>query len=158
MKRVLPIFLILAVFTMISACGPGPDPDPTPAELQTIKLAGENGTKTWTVSDVLFDGIEDRTADWTGFTLTLTSSETASNGYTTTGGLSGGPWPSSGTWEFGGTADNPNINLVVRDDALEIAINASDNQLTMTFTFDNTIHNSGRTEVVNGEYRFTFTN
>ena len=163
MKKSFSILLFsLAVIAMVS-CGPDPDPDPTPAQLQTQKLTGEYksaSSKTWTVSSVLFDGIEDRTSDWTGFTLTISADPNGVNGYTTTGGVSPGPWPLSGTWSFGGTVDNPNINLVVRDSTpneLDIAVTVNDSQLTMTFTYDDQTHLGGRTEVVNGEYAFTFT-
>ena len=153
--------MVLGVMFLFTACGPGEGNEPTPAELQLERLVGDykaSSSKSWTVSEVLFDGSENRTADWTGFTITMSTTGTISgtHSYTTTGGLAGGPWPGSGSWEFGGTVDNPNINKIIRDDGLEIAITVNDSQLTMTFIFDNNIHTSGRIEAVNGEYSFTF--
>ena len=164
MKYSLSLILFAVSVLVLSGCKNGGGEDPTPAELQTARLAGEYKTannKTWSVSSVLFNGVEDRTSDWTGFTLTIAADPDGANSYSTTNAFSPGPWPSSGTWVFGGTVDNPNINKIIRDSTpneLDIAITVSDSELIMTFTYDDQVHNGGRIEVVNGEYSFTFTN
>lgn len=160
MKSKILFSLLLIAVVLVTSCKNDEDPDPNPAQLQTQKLTGEYktaSTKGWTVSSVIFDGIDDRTSDWTNFSIDISANPSGTNNFTTQNAFSPGPWPSSGTWDFGGTTDNPNINLFVRGDGLDIAINVSDNQLTMTFTYDDNVHSGGRTEVVNGEYRFTFT-
>ena len=153
--------LSIGLMVVTSGCGNNGNDAATPAELQLERLVSSyttSASKTWTVSEVFFDGTENRTGDWTGFAITLSSTGgvTGTHSYSTTGGLSGGPWPPIGSWEFGGTVDNPNINQIIREDNLEIAVTVSDNELTMTFIFDNAIHTSGRVDAVNGEYSFTF--
>ena len=156
--------VLLTFAVLISACKGDTGDDPTPAELQTQALTGDykaTSSKTWSVSNVTFEGFEDRTADWSGFTVTVSSNPNGNNEYTTSGAFSPGPWPTSGTWRFGGTADNPNINKVIRDSSpeeLDIAITVNNSQLVMIFTFDDAVHRSGRIEEVNGEYTFTFSN
>lgn len=161
MKNYLLPVVFVSLLMVINACRPDPTPDPTAAELQLEKLTGSynsSSSKTWTTSSVMFDGSEDRTDDWNGFSLTISTSGTLSNNsYSTAGAVSPGPWPSSGSWSFGGTEDNPNINQVVRNDGLEIAVNVSGTSLTLTFTFDDSQHSGGRVEAVNGEYIFTLT-
>ena len=163
-KSILTLSIIMAAAIAIVSCKGEEGDDPTPAQLPTEALTGAYATsssKTWTLSNVTFDGFEDRTSDWTGFTLTMSNNPSgSSNSYTAASAYTPGPWPSTGSWRFGGTADNPNINQVIRDAApeeLDIAIVVNATQLVMTFTFDDAVHRSGRTEVVNGEYSFTFT-
>ena len=125
------------------------------------RLTGDykkGSSKTWSVTEVIFNGSEDRTSTWAGFTITHTTTGGVggTHSYSSVNGVSGGPWPSGGSWEFGGTVDNPNINKIIRDDSLEIAITVNDTELTMTFIFDNNIHQRGRIAAVNGEYTFTF--
>ena len=141
----LATILLLATLPITQSCKDPGQGTPTAEEQQIEKL-----TKTWTVESVTFGGSEDRTTDWSGFTLTVTGNQ----GYSTTNAFSPGPWPASGTWSFATTGGTADINKVLRDDGLEIAITVSATSLTMTFTYDDTTHQGGRTEAVNGEYVF----
>jgi len=159
--KFLTVIILLVGF--ISSCKDKKNNDPTPTQVQLEKLAGSyktTSTKTWTVQSVTFNSTEDRTAEWAGlgFTLSL-STDGANHSYTTANAFSPGPWPASGTWSFGGTVDNPNVNLLLRDNQLEMAssVNVDATTLTLVFIFDDTVHSGGRTEAVNGEYIFTFT-
>jgi len=130
---------------LLAGCKGGGNGDPSAEEEQLKKL-----TKTWTTESVTFGGNEDRTTDWSQFTLTVTGTK----GYSTTGAFSPGPWPTSGTWDFAQNGDVVNINKVIRDDGLEVAITVTETSLTMTFTYDEATHQGSRTEAVNGEYVF----
>ncbi|MDH5399917.1 MAG: hypothetical protein OEX02_17320 [Cyclobacteriaceae bacterium] len=141
----LAIILLVASLFLMNGCKKPVDDAPSPEEQQVTRLS-----KTWNVESVTFGGSEDRTADWSGFSLTVTANKT----YSTSGAFSPGPWPTSGTWDFAQDGDAVNINKVVRDDGLEVSISVSETALTMTFTFDDTIHNGGRAEAVSGEYVF----
>jgi len=152
------IFLLMG---FLSGCKDKKKNDPTPAQVQLEKLAGSyktTSTKTWAIQSVHYNSTQDRTADWTGFTLSL-STDGSNHSFSTSGAFSPGPWPTSGTWTYGGTADNPNVNLLIRDDQLEMAssVNIDATTLTLVFTFDDTLHSGGRVEAVNGEYIFKFT-
>ena len=158
MKKIALIYLLAPVIVFMSACkGSGPA-EPTAAEAQLEKITGAYNTsssKTWTVESVTFGGSEDRTTDWQNFSLTLSTNGSGTNNYATSNAFRPGPWPASGTWTFGGTAETPNINLIVRDGNLDMAVTVSDVSLTLTFTFDDQVHNGGgRIEAVNGEYVF----
>ena len=157
MKRIAFIYLLAPAIMLLSGCKGGGPAEPSAAEAQLEKLAGAYNTsssKTWTVESVTFDGSENRTDEWSAFTLTISTNGSGTNNYATSNAFSPGPWPSSGSWAFGGTTDTPNINLVVRDGNLDVAITVSETSLTLTFTFDNQIHNGGRIDAVNGEYVF----
>jgi len=136
---------VLIIVAIMHGCKGSNPEGPTVEEEQIRKL-----TRTWTTESVTFGGNEDRTADWSAFTLTVSGSKT----YTTTGTYSPGPWPASGTWDFFKNGDAVNINKVVRDDGLEVSITVTETALTMTFTFNDADHKGGRTEAVNGEYVF----
>ncbi|MDH5399568.1 MAG: hypothetical protein OEX02_15570 [Cyclobacteriaceae bacterium] len=136
---------ILAVLVATNGCKPKPTDEPTPEEAQTTKLS-----RSWTANKVTFNGTEDRSADWSGFTLTVA----ADGKYSTSNAFSPGPWPASGTWAFAADGSAVNINKVVRDDGLEISISVSDTDLTLTFIFNDAVNNGGRVDAVNGEYVF----
>jgi len=79
---------------------------------------------------VTLDG-NDRSADWAGFTLTL-----GDKSYTTSSSSAPEVWPASGTWEFGKNADNSvNVNVLVRDDGVEIQNSVTESSLTLQFTY-----------------------
>ena len=137
--------IALVIVALMHGCKGGANDGPSAEEEQLKKL-----TKTWTTESVTFGGNEDRTTDWSQFTLTVSGAKT----YSTTGAFSPGPWPTSGTWDFAKSGDAVNINKVVRDDGLEVAITVMETSLTMTFIYNDADHKGGRTEAVNGEYVF----
>jgi len=157
MKKVLIYFMLVPAIAIISNCKGSKTEEPTATEKQLERLAGAYNTassKVWTVESVTFGGSEDRTTDWSNFTLTIGTDGSGTNTYSTSGAFSPGPWPASGAWTFGGTTETPNINLVVRDGNLDVSVTVTDTSLTMTFTFNQNIHTGGRTEAVDGEYVF----
>ena len=143
MKKITIITLLATA--LLTSCKDGGGTDPDPAQAQLEKLS-----KTWTTVSVTFGGSEDRTTDWSAFTLTATAAKT----YTTTNAFSPGPWPASGSFDFAMNGDQADINKLVRNDGLEIGITVTETDLTMTFTYDDTAHSGGRTEIVNGQYVF----
>ena len=161
MKTIKHLLLFSSLMIILLGCPDKNTPEPSSAELQLEKLTGaynSSSSKTWGTTSVKFGGTEDRTADWANFTITISTNGSGINNYSTANAFSPGPWPASGTWSFGGTADNPNINQVVRgEDGLEIAVAVDGTTLTLTFTFDDTVHAGGRAEAVNGEYVFSMT-
>lgn len=151
----------MATFSVWS-CKDKKKQDPTPAQTQMEKLTGSyssTSSRTWTVKSIFFETTEDRTASWPGFSLTLSTNGSGSNTYASSNELAGGPWPATGSWSFGGTADVPDITTLVRDDGLEmnVIINTATtpNTLVLTFTFDDTVHQTGKMDAINGEYVFT---
>ena len=140
------VILLLASLFFAKGCKGTSGSDPSPEEQQVTKLS-----KTWIVESVTYGGSEDRTADWSGFSLTVSSGKT----YNTSGAFTPGPWAPSGSWDFAkDSGGNVNINKVVRDDGLEASISVSETALTMTFSFDDNQHKGGRSAAVNGEYVF----
>ena len=140
--------LLLSILFTIGCKKDGGDETPE-YELRLQEMA-----TTWTATDVQLDG-DNVTDGFSGFTLTVTNAY----GYSASGATrSPQPWPASGTWDFDGAGtDNVNINKVIRDDGLEISIDAiSESSLILSFNFVEGTHDSGRTEAVSGNWTFTF--
>lgn len=146
-KYLLSLSLLVYVFTIVS-CGEKTPKGPTAEEAKVTELS-----KSWSVgtgaNSVTFDGV-DRTDDYTDFSLTITSQKS----YTATGGFS--PiWPASGTWDFGGTADTPDLNTILRSDNVQISIaSISENALQLSFTYTTP---GSRVKSTDGDWIFTFT-
>lgn len=166
MKK-LNYLLSLAVLVIILAsagCG-GSDGPGVPADDQVgLKL-----TSVWridgnTPNSVTFSPpLQDRTDSYSDFKLTITYDPTNNSGtYSIDGGPLDGTRPfkvSGGTWEFGGTIDDPNQPSfnIVRNDGLSILIEQlTDTNLQMSFNFDPADHESSRTEAVEGTWVFSF--
>jgi len=147
-KYLLSLSLLVYIFTIVS-CGEKTPDGPTPEEAKITELS-----KTWNVgtiaNSVTFDGV-DRTDDYAGFTLTITSSKS----FTATDGFSP-VWPASGDWDFAGTADTPDLNTIIRSDDVEITIaNVSETALQLSFTYTTP---GSRAKSTDGPWIFTFTN
>lgn len=149
---------VLVSFFAIVGCG-GDDPEGiAPKDAIGQRLAG-----TWEVgtsSTVTFGSpSEDRTSVYSDFTLTFTYDAATSSGtYTATGGETGAsPWPASGTWSFTDVAaiTNANSAFSITRNNLEITVSSlTDTNLSMNFTFNDAIHDGGRTQAVNGTWQF----
>lgn len=149
-NRTYIIVLIGVLLIIFNISGCKKKNDPTPKEQKISSLAF-----TWKATQVSLDGY-DVSSYFNGFTLTISSDYT----YSTTGGNSPNPWPTSGVWSFTKNTDGSlNLDKVMRDDGLEILIQEINNtSLELSFTHDASMHQSGRTEGISGVYNFTFTN
>lgn len=151
-------FILIGVILGITAlvgCGDDNAPEIDPKEAVT-----ERFSKTWIVgtdpvSKVLF-GAEDRTDAYTDFSLKITEN----NSYSTVEVADPDPWPASGTWSFASpeniTSATQNSFLVTRNDGLIMNATLSDNDetLTLTFEFNPDVHEGERIMAVNGQWTF----
>jgi hypothetical protein len=129
------------------------------ADQQFDKLA-----KAWKVTSVTLGGVDKKTLLYPNFVLNITGTKGATSFiYTTTGNPpSGSSWKGSGTWAFG---TDP-LTMLIR----EPGTGASSENLAMSYTVTETTlqisftlapgftpyANQGRTEVVEGNWIFTF--
>jgi hypothetical protein len=152
--RILSFVVLFSATLLFMNCGGGGGEGKTAEEEQLDKLkAGP-----WTIVSADLDGA-DRTADFTGLTLTVSGTFGAAEyGYSFTGSRPNpSPWPSSGQWKFGA---DPKTQLIRLDDDPDLAMNYtltnSDAQLTITFTYSGAGFAGGRTEAVEGDWEFVF--
>lgn len=119
------IIAFLAGFAFMMGCKKDDGGGPSEEDMKLEELAA-----TWTLSSASLDG-DDRTANWTGFTLTATLAKT----YSTSGSNDENVWPASGTWEFAGTT-GAGLDVLNRSDGVTINIdNVSANALDLSFTY-----------------------
>jgi hypothetical protein len=159
-SRLASLVIVAGALVFFSNCG-GDDPKPSKEEQQFNKLK-----KAWTIvatngASLSQGGVAvDRTADFTGFTLSITGTFNSNNpdgpyNYTVSGDRpTPSPWPESGTWEFAiiGTGDN---GTLLRSDGIDILYSiASNGQLTLSFECENCTYDGSRTEEVNGTWTF----
>ena len=142
------IIAFLAGFAFMIGCKKDDGPSQTEEEIQLGKLAF-----TWTVASATLDA-DDRTADWTGMTLTATTSKT----YSTSGSNDDNVWPASGTWEFAGTS-GAGLNVLNRSDGLTVNIdNITETALDLSFTYVLAKANKeARVSSIEGNWVFKFT-
>ncbi|MCU0344547.1 MAG: hypothetical protein MUF28_12095 [Ignavibacterium sp.] len=132
--------IIILVFVLLRICGCGKEENFTPNEKTEELLVAQ----IWELAEVNIDGVMSDL--YSGLTLSF-----GSKTYTTTNG--GKIWPASGDWEFIGEKGDK----ILRDDGLEIdiiSINAS--QLVLSFTWNSTIYDGGRTGSLKGLHQMTF--
>ena len=158
MKALKAIILIAAVgllFTLSNCGGGGSTPEPV-ADVQLAKLS-----KAWKLTAVTGPSADQyKTADPGQFKLVITGTKGATSfGYTTTGNPpSASVWKGSGSWAFGTSPET----MIVRDggstiDKLDMNYTVTATTLVVTFIFSGTGYaNQGKTEVVNGNWSFTF--
>ncbi|MEQ8238810.1 MAG: hypothetical protein RIA69_06340 [Cyclobacteriaceae bacterium] len=123
------VFLSLSIFI---SCGG--DDAPTPPDVRIAQ--GALATGTFSESGVTADN--SAREEWDGFSLTMTyDATTFTGGFTATGVPSNdgasAVWPASGTWTFGGTAEAPDLNTIVRSDGVSMDANISATALTLSF-------------------------
>lgn len=123
----------------ISSCG-GDEPSAT--ELMTKKLI----VHPWILSSATVDAT-DKTSTYSGLSITFTKT-----GFTATNGLP--VWPTSGTWEF---TDKKGSEFITNDDLVVEIVQATSTTLTLSFSWDVTTFEPGRTKSVDGNHVFTFT-
>lgn len=148
--RILALLFISAVLLTYAGCK-GNDPDPVPVtDVQFDKL-----NKTWKINTVSLDGA-DKTADYTGFQLTLSGTKgTPPFNYATSGRPSLSPWPASGKWDFGAAPETQMIRDKGTADELAVTYAVTESTLTISFTFNGTGY-AARTGVVKGAWIYTF--
>jgi len=129
-------------------CNDDEPPGPTPLEERLEELSA-----TWTTSTASLDGV-DRTADWTGFTLTANGNLT----YSTTNSADNNVWPSSGSFEFQGT-EGTGLDFLNRSDGIVVHIdNITASNLDLSFTYVLAQPNKeGRIESIEGNWVFKMT-
>lgn len=142
-------YLLLLAFSasllIFTACGDDggdgpPEPEKTQQELATEKLVGN----TWSLQSVTRNST-DVSSDFSGFTITFTSS-----GFTTTNGT--GAWESSGTWTW--TDAQAKSFTLENGVAVQVEFSNNDTVLTLTFTVEETTFDIGRTTGLAGNYVF----
>lgn len=127
--KITSLVFILGIAVLFS-CKDKTPPAPTEAEVQMGLIA-----QTWTVitgaNSVTLDGADEE-QNWPGFAVTFNA-----NGTYTASNVSTGRevvWPTSGTWAFKGSTGN-DLNTIIRDDGVDIAIVVSETSLKMSFRY-----------------------
>ena len=153
-KMVLMVALAGVLLTYSSCSKKHNNPEPV-TDQQLDKLV-----KTWKVSttspSVTLDGV-DKSAAYSGFTLTIAGTKgTTSYTYTTSGRPDFSAWKSSGTWVYG---SDP-VTMITRDpdnssDAVNITYAVTATTLQLTFQYSGTGYsNTSRTSQVAGQWVF----
>lgn len=123
------LLMVLAVL-LVFGCKKKKDIEPDPEAEAIAKLV----SGAWVPTAVTLDS-ENRTADFTNFSLTITENKT----YSTLGvdPIYSSVWPSSGSWDFKSSGSAiPDLGTIIRDGSLEISIDVlSETQFVMSFTF-----------------------
>ena len=146
-------FVVIGMIVLVAACKPDPPPVPTAEELRLEELAGTSSL-TWNVSSVTLDGT-DQVSDWTGFTLTFTTTKT----YSTSNSGDENVWPANGTWDFDGPVDSPDVDTIVRSDNIPVSV-VNISETSMQLSFDYVLVSpaqNARTESIEGTWVFGFT-
>ncbi len=148
--RLLALLFVSIVLLTYAGCK-GDDPEPEPVtDVQFDKL-----NKTWKINTVSLDGT-DKTADYTGFQVTLSGTKgTPPFNYATSGRPSLSPWPASGKWDFGAAPETQMIRDKGTADELAMTYAVTESTLTISFTFNGTGY-AARTGVVKGAWIYTF--
>jgi len=148
--RILSLLLVITVFFTYTGCKDKKDEPEPIADVQFDKL-----NKTWKINTVSLDGA-DKTADYTGFQLTLSGTKgTPPFNYATSGRPSLSPWPASGKWDFGADPEAQMIRDKGTADELALTYTVTESTLTVSFTFNGTGY-AARTGVVKGAWIYTF--
>ena len=141
MKRIFQFIIIITFSSSLMNCSSSTD-DPTEKTAEEIQI--EKLAKTWSLGTVRYGG-DDVTDRFSGFTLTFTKSKT----YSSTpdrGSYDFEPFESSGSWDF----KENNLNLIHRNDGVDMDIIVSENTLKMNFIIT---ESNGRLAGL-GEYQF----
>ena len=145
MKKLSYLLSTIVLFSVLLTvgCKKKSDPGPSDEQLQLDRIA-----KAWTVTAAQL-GSEDVTDGFTNFSITINDNL----GYNASGSTRDPqPWPSSGSFSF----NDGDLNTLVRNDGLEMTLNVNDEGTTMTlsFTFVEATHQSGRVEAIDGAWSF----
>ncbi len=132
--------IIILVFVLIRISGCAKEEKFTPNEKTEELLMAQ----VWELTEVKIDGVVSDL--YSGLTLSF-----GSKTYTTTNG--GKVWPAFGKWEFIGEKGDK----ILRDDGLQIdIISANASQLVLSFIWNSTVFDGGRTGALKGLHQMTF--
>ncbi|MEQ9166367.1 MAG: hypothetical protein RLO12_08915, partial [Fulvivirga sp.] len=141
------------VFLLANASCKSDDDPGVPAADQV----GAKFTATWNATDVFFE-TQNRSTEYADFKLTIGYNSGTNGGtYSITGGPVGvRPFGTSGIWNFEKEiTDVSSAFNIVRDDGLVITVSSlTDNNLQLSFFFDDGNNSSSRTEAVEGDWTF----
>jgi hypothetical protein len=147
-SRILSLLVLVSMSVFFAGCDKGEGNKTSTQDKQIAKLVG-----VWEAVDVDFDGT---TPDgYETFTITITGDAGDQELGYSTANHPAGPWPNSGTFEFGSDVTS---TLIRSGDELTVNYVVTGDQLTLSFddyagdTFD-----AGRTESIAGDWTFTFT-
>jgi hypothetical protein len=149
-SRILSLLALVSMTVFFAACDKGDDNKKSTTDQQIEKLVG-----VWEATAVTYEG--DPQADYADFTITLTG-DNGDEGmdYAITGRPSGkiGPWPGSGTLDFG----SPVTSQFIRSgDDLEVTYTLTGaNSLTLTFNYTGGGF-TGRKDEIEGDWVFSLT-
>jgi hypothetical protein len=136
--RLITFFLVVYVMGLMG-CGKD-DPQPSANDITTELLR----SKPWQLSSTTIDGTSSNL--YSGLSVTFST-----NTYTSVNG--GKIWLASGTWNLAGDDGKK----LLRDGTLQIDIqNISPTQLVISFNWNSTTLDNGRTESLKGLHRMTF--
>ncbi len=141
--------LLFGVLITNSSCDSTVDPPEPPVPTAAEETAALLKGSAWVMSGVKVDDV---VLDlYKNLNISFTSDADGSNGkYTSVNG--GVIWPASGTWRF----KNPDAKVMVREDGLEIGIDAiTDKTMTISFTRTGDTVFGGRTKAVGGKHVLT---
>jgi len=148
--RILSLLFVAAILLTYTGCKDKNTDPPPVTDVQFDKL-----NKTWKINTVSLDGT-DKTADYTGFQVTLSGTKgTPPFNYATSGRPSLSPWPASGKWDFGAAPETQMIRDKGTADELAMTYAVTESTLTISFTFNGTGY-AARTGVVKGAWIYTF--
>ncbi|MBP9926614.1 MAG: hypothetical protein KBF45_11555 [Cyclobacteriaceae bacterium] len=148
--RILPLLLISVSMLTYTGCKNNNDDPETVADIQFDKL-----NHVWKINTATFDG-SDKTADYTGFQLTLSGTKgTPPFTYSTSGRPSASPWPASGKWDFGSSPETIMIRDKGTPDELSMTYTVTESTLSISFSFNGDPYS--RTSQVKGAWVYTFT-
>jgi hypothetical protein len=138
-----PSWMAVAALALIQLSSCGRDPDPVVPELtEAEKVATLLTAGRWPLTSVTVEG-EDAAAIFKDFSITFTNT-----GYTTTGTTP--VWKRSGTWAF----TDESATKFMRDDNVEVTINAIDGQsLKLTLQWNETLY-GGKGNALRGKHEF----
>ncbi|WKZ58521.1 MAG: hypothetical protein QY309_11650 [Cyclobacteriaceae bacterium] len=152
-SRLASLMIVAGALVFLSNCG-GDDPKDPAQKVQLEKLS-----TTWNIVSATLDGTT-RTADFTGFTLTISGTFNSNDpdgpyNYSVSGTRpTPSPWPASGQWEFAvlGTGDT---GTLLRSDGVDVTYSiSSNNQLTLSFACVECDYAGSRVEEVIGDWVF----
>ncbi len=162
MRNLITALAFLSLVTLsLTGCKKDSDPEPSAAEQAITKLTN-NSSITWKVSSVTLESSAVPEYDGSNFSLTLTKtgdSAEATHGYGTSNRPDRlQPWPLSGDWKLGTNVSSQLVRDPDTADELAMTYSVSDSELVISFNFNgNGWDKAGKTEVVEGNWVFTFT-
>lgn len=154
-KILFQLAFIGGIGMLLSCDGGEVTPEVSETDLMKEKLA-----KTWVASSasssITVDN-DDVTSEFSGFTLTLSDNLSFTSNSNTLS-RTPTPWPTNGTFSFGGTSDSPSLNQLIRDDGLTVSVTTDGSTMRMTFVFSDSNKDStgGKVGAINGNWVFQF--